>query len=122
MKAFKAGDSVAVANCFATDAKAMVANLPAIEGSNSIRHFISDAMKTGVREFELNIIKIWGDSSILAEEGTYKASDSTGKQIDKGKYLALWKMEAGNWKMFRDMWTSDLPAATLPEEKRLHKR
>jgi ketosteroid isomerase-like protein len=117
MKAFKAGDSVAVSNCYTTDAKAMVSNMPAIEGRPDIKHFISKAMNMGIREFDLNTLKIWGDSSILAEEGTYKFSDIAGKQLDRGKYIVLWKMEAGNWKMFRDIWTSDLPPAILPEKK-----
>lgn len=118
MKAFKAGDSIAVSNCYTTDAKAMVANFPAIEGRDDIKHFIAQAMNKGIRNFDLHTIKIWGDSALLSEEGTYKFSDSEGKQLDKGKYIVLWKMEAGNWKMFRDIWTSDLPvAAIIPEKK-----
>ena len=123
MKAFKAGDSVAVSNCYTTDAKAMVANMPAIEGREDIKHFISEAMGMGIREFDLNTLQIWGDSSILTEEGAYTFSDSAGKQLDKGKYIVLWKMEAGNWKMFRDIWTSDLPpAAALIEKKPVPKK
>lgn len=117
MKSFEAGDSVAVSNCYTTDAKAMVANMPALEGRDNIKHFISMAMNKGVKNFELETTQIWGDSSILAEEGTYKMSGKNDKQHDKGKYIVLWKQEAGNWKMFRDIWTSDLPPAALkPEE------
>lgn len=109
MKSFKAGDSLAVASCYTTDAKAMTANMPSVSGRNNITHFISETIKNGVKNFNLSTTNIWGDSSIVAEEGTYKLSDSIGKQVDKGKYIVLWKQEAGNWKMFRDMWTTDLP-------------
>lgn len=119
MKAFKTQDSIAVSNSYTTDAKAMVANMPAVEGRDNIKHFISQAMNKGIRDFDLHTIKIWGDSSILAEEGTYKFYDSLGKQLDKGKYIVLWKIEAGNWKMYRDIWTSDEPPATLLPEKKL---
>ena len=112
MKSFKAGDSTAVANCFTTDAKAMASHLPAQKGRDNIMHFISQAMKKGYREFNLTTVKIWGDSSIVAEEGTYNISDTSGKEIDKGKYIVLWKQEAGNWKMYRDIWTTDLPDTT----------
>ena len=71
-----------------------------------------------LRNFELKTIKIWGDSSILAEEGIYKYSDSNGKQLDKGKYIVLWKLESGNWKMYRDIWTSDLPSVAMVPEKK----
>ncbi len=119
MKAFKAGDSVAVSNCYTTDAKAMVANMPSIEGRDDIKHFISNLMNTGIKNFDLHTIKIWGDSSILTEEGSYKSYDTEGKQLDKGKYIVLWKMEAGNWKMFRDIWTSDLPLTGKLAEKKV---
>ena len=39
MKAFETSDSAAVANCYTTDAKAMLANRPSIEGKDSILHF-----------------------------------------------------------------------------------
>lgn len=123
MKAFETSDSNAVANCYTNDAKAMVANRPSIEGKDSIRHFFAGAMKNGVRDFDLKTIKIWGDSTILAEEGVYKYSDKNGKQLDKGSYIVLWKLESGNWKMYRDIWTSDLPpVAILPEKKSSSKK
>jgi len=112
MKSFKAGDSTAVANCFTTDAKAMASHLPAQKGRDNIIHFISQAMKKGYSGFNLSTTKIWGDSSIVAEEGAYTILDISGKEVDKGKYIVLWKQEAGNWKMFRDIWTTDLPDTT----------
>lgn len=112
MKSFKAEDSVGVANCFTTDAKAMASHLPAQKGRDDITHYIGLAMRKGYRGFNLSTSKVWGDSSIVAEEGTYNISDTSGKQVDKGKYIVLWKQEAGNWKMFRDIWTTDLPDTT----------
>lgn len=35
--------------------------------------------------------------------------DKDGKQLDKGKYIVLWKKEEGKWKLFRDCYNSDLP-------------
>ncbi len=117
MKAFKAGDSIEVSKCFTTDGRAMAPNQATVKGRENISHFISNMMKTGVTDFDLNTIKIWGDSSILAEEGSYQLSDSNGKQIDKGNYIALWKQEAGNWKMYRDIWTSTQPTSAIEVKK-----
>lgn len=109
MNAFKAGDSAGVANSFAVDGKMMGAHAPAVVGRDAIRHYISSTMNRGMKNFEINTIKIWGDSSLLAEEGSYNFSDSTEKPIDHGKYIVLWIPESGNWKMFRDIWTTDIP-------------
>lgn len=113
MKSFKAGDSLGVANSYTTDAKTMGANRPAIIGRANIEHFISETMKKGIKTYDLSTTKVWGDSSIVAEEGIYNVSDSSNKQVDKGKYIVLWKPEAGNWKMFRDIWTTNLAIDTL---------
>lgn len=118
MKAFKTDDSAGVVNCFTTDAKLMCSNQPSIEGKENIRSYFSNMMRKGIAAIDLKTIKILGDSSILAEEGTYLFSDSEKKQIDKGKYIVLWKQEAGNWRMYRDMWTSDLPSSAI-EPKRI---
>ncbi len=117
MKAFKNDDSISVANCFTTDAKVMCCNQPSIEGKENIRSYFSNMMRKGIAAIDLKTIKILGDSSILVEEGTYLFSDSEKKQIDKGKYIVLWKQESGNWKMYRDMWTSDLPSSAIEPKK-----
>ncbi|MGH2563334.1 MAG: hypothetical protein ACRDE5_02395 [Ginsengibacter sp.] len=109
MRSFKDLDSVGAASCYTTYAKAMAANMAAVKGRNNITHFINGLMKKGFRNLEISTTNIWGDSSIVAEEGVYSVTDSIGKNIDKGKYIVLWKPEAGNWKMFRDIWTTDLP-------------
>lgn len=116
MKAFKAGDSTGVADSYAKDAKIMPPNRSAISGKADIKKFLSSLMKSSVKDFQLTTINVWGDSSILAEEGTYILMDSMETQVDKGEYLVLWKPEAGNWKMFRDIWTSNfVPIDTLPK-------
>jgi len=43
------------------------------------------------------------------EEGEYTFMGEDGEQLDKGKYIVLWKMEDGKWKLFRDCYNSDLP-------------
>ena len=46
---------------------------------------------------------------MLAEEGVYVFSDKDGNELDKGKYITLWRKESGKWKIFRDCVNSDLP-------------
>ncbi len=31
------------------------------------------------------------------------------KNVDKGKYIVVWKKENGDWKVWRDIWNSDNP-------------
>ncbi|MEO6820192.1 MAG: nuclear transport factor 2 family protein [Ginsengibacter sp.] len=118
MKAFKASDSVEVSNCFSKEGKLLIADTPAIEGRDQIKQYFASLMKNGIKNFEVKSIKIWGDSSLLAEEGTYEMSDINNVDVEKGKYIVLWKPEGGNWKMYRDMYTSNIKnTAALVERK-----
>lgn len=118
MKSFEGGDSVDVSNCYTQDAKLMVPNQPTITGRDNIVHFFSKMMEKNIADFDLHTTTIWGDSSILAEEGIYRASGNKKNVIDKGKYIVLWKTEAGNWKMYRDIWASDLPDSVIQKKKK----
>lgn len=117
MKSFGSGDSAGVASCYATDAKLMVSGRPAILGRDEIGHYFAGEMKAGTGDIDLHTLKVWGDSTLLAEEGSYQLSDKKGKKTDKGKYIVLWKQESGNWKMYRDIHTSDLGLSAVPSRQ-----
>lgn len=117
MKAFKAGDTLEVSKCFTSDAKIMAPHIQPVNGRIDISSFFSHLNKGGIADFKLSTIKIWGDSSILVEEGTFVQLDKQENQIDTGEYIALWRQETGNWKMYRDIWTSNRPASAIKVEE-----
>lgn len=49
-----------------------------------------------------------GDSKLIIEEGIYLLRDKDNKPLDEGKYIALWKQENNVWKIYRDIWNSDI--------------
>lgn len=104
-----AGDSVGLANMYAQDAKYMMNGAPAISGRKNIQSTFSGMMKSGISRVDLIIIDVWGTENFLAEEG--ESSIFVGDtEVDQGKYIVLWKKEEGKWKMFRDIFNSNLPA------------
>lgn len=107
-KSFKAGDTLTIIKAYTKDAKLLPAGRKAIEGKDSIAKFFSFLHQSDVHKIDIKTTNVWGDSSLLAEEGRYIYTGSGDTTIDKGKYIVLWKRESGNWKMYRDMWTSDL--------------
>ena len=104
------GDSVGLANCYAIDAKLMGPNEPAVIGRKNIQTGMAGIIKSGVAKADLRAIDVWGIGDLLAEEGELTLFDKAGMQLDKGKYIVLWKKEDGKWKLFRDLFNSDLPA------------
>jgi len=103
------GDSVGIANMYATDAKLMGPNEPAVTGKKNIQASFAYLIKAGITKADLKAIDVWGTPEIVTEEGELALFASDGTQIEKGKYIVVWKKEEGKWKIFRDMFNSDLP-------------
>lgn len=110
MEAMAKKDSVGLANCYTTDAKWMMGNMSPIAGKSAIQSFFSGVIKgSPIDQIKVNTADVFGNENMLAEEGTYSFLDKTGKEIDHGKFIALYKKENGIWKMFRDCPNSDMP-------------
>lgn len=107
---FNRSDSIGLAYMFTTDGKSMEPNEPSFNGRRAIQTHYSIVMRGGANKLGLVTTGLWGDEKMLAEEGEFTFMDKTDKQIDKGKYIVLWKKEEGKWKLFRDCYNSDLPA------------
>ena len=108
------GDSVTAANGYTTDAKFMDSNSPAVVGRKNIQAAFSGFIKEGITKLAITTTNVWGCADILAEEGKFTISTKDGHLVDMGKYIVLWKMEDGKWKIFRDCSNSDVP---LPPSK-----
>ena len=103
------GDSTAMAAHYASDAIVMPSNSEPIKG-NDIVKFWGSVVRMGVKDLKLNITDISGGGDLYAETGTLELYGADNKSLDKGKYVVVWKKENGNWKMYRDIWNSNLPA------------
>ena len=104
------GDTDGIAEFFTVDAKSMGPNEPAHEGRDRIRSVYQALISAGLTRMTLTTTGVWGTEELLAEEGRYTFSDTNGKEADRGKYVVLWKKQDGRWKLFRDVFNSDLPA------------
>jgi len=45
----------------------------------------------------------------LLETGRFTSYDASGKALDEGNYLVVWKKEGSSWKLHRDIGNSSLP-------------
>lgn len=103
------GDSVALASHYASDAVVMPPNSEAVSG-NDILGLWGGILRMGVKDFKLTIKDITGGGDLYVETGNYEVLGAENKSLDKGKYVAVWKKENGNWKMYRDIWNSNMAA------------
>jgi ketosteroid isomerase-like protein len=104
----KKSDSTGLAAMYSTDAKMLPSNMPAVTGRKNMESVFAGMLQM-VGGLNITTLDVWGTADFVAEEGTLSILDKAGKEIDKGKYIALWKMEDGKWKIFRDCFNSDQP-------------
>lgn len=108
MNALLIGDSVGIANCYASDSKFMIPNSKAVVGRKNLIPIFSNFIKAGMTNFHIKIVDAWGNNDLLTVEQEWVFTDKNGKDIDRGKSLELWIKENGQWKLFRDCFNSDL--------------
>jgi len=114
MEAMAKKDSVGLANCYTTDAKWMMGNMSPVSGKSAIQSFFSGVIKgSPIDQIKVTTADVWGNENMLAEEGMYSFLDKSGKEVDHGKFIALYRKENGTWKMFRDCPNSDMPCPTM---------
>jgi ketosteroid isomerase-like protein len=116
--ALQKGDSLGAAAVYDDSGMVMPSEMPAAAGRAGIVSFWSgmSGMFT-VSNMKLTVGDVVASGDLASETGRFELTLTPkakgGKPIlDKGKYLVVWKKQAdGSYKMLRDMWNSDAPAA-----------
>ena len=106
------GDSAGMAAAYSTDGSVMFSNMPSIKGKDQLTTVWGSYIRAGLSKIDLTTLEVWGDENYITEEGLFEIKTKDDVQIDKGKYIVLWKKEDGKWKLHRDLSNSDLPLAT----------
>jgi ketosteroid isomerase-like protein len=108
MAFYDAGDTMGVANSYTVDGKVMNAGAPSVGGKNNIASLFAGMIKSGITKADLKLENVYGSEDLLVEEGVafLYASD---KVVAEEKYIVVWKKEDGKWKLFRDIFNSNLP-------------
>ena len=110
------GDSVDFANLYTDDAIVLPPNSNIVQGHDAIESYWGSTLRLGKINVQLNIKDAFGSGNIAVETGNYDIKiqpEGTTPIMDHGKYMVIWEKQNDNsWKLKRDMWSSDLPAAS----------
>jgi uncharacterized protein (TIGR02246 family) len=111
--AFRRGDAAAVAAWYTADATLLPPDSRMMKGRDTIQTFWQGAMNTGVREAELETLEVEVREDLAYELGRFAMRvqpEGGGAARLAGKYVVVWKVEGGGWRMHVDIWNSDPPA------------
>jgi len=106
----KKGDSAGMASHYASDAWLMPPNSEPVKKENIVSAW-GGAMRMGVKDVKLTTDDVIGNDDALGETGRYEMYGNNNELLDKGKYVVLWKKENDEWKIYRDIWNTSMPAA-----------
>lgn len=104
---FMTNDTAYYISRYCRDAQVYSPGVPAVVGRDSIINFFYQNGTNKEAKIELPAGNIYGNGELVVEEGTYNFPDGKGGSFDKGKFIALWKQEDGQWKLYREIWNTD---------------
>lgn len=99
----------AIVDLYTDDACLLSPNMLPISGKKALKKDFEDTFADGkVKSVKFQTGNIYGDGKeYVTEEGTWQVFEPSGKLLDDGKYLKLWKLTKTGWKIFRDSFNSN---------------
>jgi len=104
------GDSVALASHYWPDAELLLDNSEVVKGKDILNAW-GAAIRMGIKEMTFATTDIAGTPTFLIETGNYEMKDGAKKLLDTGKYVVVWENRNGEWKLYRDIGSTSMPAA-----------
>ena len=114
LKAFNAKDAVGVAATYTDDAVLMPPNLEAVAGRTGIQFFMAKEFTLSISGMLMNTPEVVVLDDYGYTRGSYTLLDDKGATLDHGKFLEIWKHTDQGWRIFRDIFNSDLPPPQAP--------
>jgi ketosteroid isomerase-like protein len=113
LKAFQAHDLNKALAFLAPGAVAMAPNAPPAKTQKELHEaYVPLASADTKINFKADYVAASGDLGVTSGPYQITMMDNGKKVDDKGKYVTVWKKQAdGSWKVVRDIFNSDMPAA-----------
>ena len=100
-------------NIFTEDARVLPPNSEILTGRKAISQLNTDWVNYGIYEFKELTTSFYGNQDYLIDEGTYYLRYGEENTIDKGKYINIWKNVNGEWKLYSNIWNTNLPIEAI---------
>jgi len=112
MAAFARGDAAGVAALYTDGGQLLPPGSDMVTGKAGIEAFWQGMLAMGIiKRAELHRLELDQHGETAIEVGRATLYNAAGEVIDRPKYVVVWKCDAGQWKLHRDIWNSDTPMA-----------
>jgi ketosteroid isomerase-like protein len=104
------GDSSALASHYWPDAELLLDNSEVVKGDGILNAWGS-VVRMGVKAMNFSTTDITGSEAFIIETGNYEMKDVNNTILDRGKYVVVWEKRNAEWKLYRDIGSTSMPAA-----------
>lgn len=105
---FAQGNSVGMTSLYTLEGMLLPTGSGMVQGREAIGKFWQMVMDMGVKGAKLETVEVDQQGETAIELGQYLLSGEGGQRIDQGKYIVIWKMIDGQWKLHKDIWNTSL--------------
>ena len=110
MRAFAEGDIMALTALYSPTAQLLPPNSGPISIPKTIGAFWQGVMNMGIKQVRLETLELEDLEETVIESGKYSLLGTNEAPMDHGKYLVVWKLLDGQWKLHRDIWNTSVAA------------
>ena len=111
MTIFSQGDAAGIAALFTESGQFMPPNSDIVTGKRALQALFQAIFDGGIaKAIKLETHEVVGYDDTVTEVGRHILEGEGGQVLDQGKYIVIWKQEAGQWKVHRNIFNSSLPA------------
>jgi ketosteroid isomerase-like protein len=103
------GDSASIVGLYHTEARIYPPNAAMMGSRNDVGRMATGMKGSGLQNATLTTTDVVAGGDLVIETGTYEMRNAT-QVVDRGKYMVVWKQDNGRWRIYRDIWNSDMPA------------
>jgi uncharacterized protein (TIGR02246 family) len=108
--AFRRRDAAGCARVYAEEAAVLPPNAEIVRGRQAIQQAWQGAIDAGLTDGRIETLEVESAGDLAYEVGRLTLYAGENHVADEGKYIVIWKREAGQWKVYRDIWNSSRPA------------
>ena len=111
MDAYRRGDVSGLAAFYTDDGQFLPPNSDVVMGKRAIEQAFKVFIDSGNKTLNLQAVEVEGYGDTATEVGEYILKGNDGQMLDRGKFIVIWKKQAGQWKIHRDIINSSMPAS-----------